>query len=564
MKHLFYLLTLTSLLLTACGGTSTPDIEATVQAAIAATQAAPDIEATVQAAIAATQAAQPTQMPAKSTNTPIQEPPTSTPVPEPVVGDTPTPPVPEPEVGDTPTPPPPTGATGPVGCTYYVAPNGSDDAAGSEAQPWATFQHAGDMAQPGDTICFRGGTYPAEETHLTRSGTVEAFITFMAYPGELPILDGGGSAGELLILAQGTSYVRISGFTLRGFTIWGMELSGENRYVQLDHLEIEGGETSIRFTYGESAESPPAEGPVEHITLEDSIIHGSQYSAVDCTPGPCNHMVVRRVEIYNTGLEGEAFYGSDGLEFARGYPVLVEDCYVHDNGGDGIDLNSRDREGNATGVIVRRNRVVRNHLNGIKLWAGGRIENNVVWGQGDSAVWAGTFPSTLEIFNNTIAYNMWDPAYSARNWTLVVGYPEEMESPPVMLTLVNNIFAFNADPIEGGTTGIYLGPGVSLVREEHNLYFSRADGEITAEFASGRDTDFTRAEIADGTWAQFSGQGQNDLTSDPLFASGWPEVDLHPQVTSPAVNAGNAAGAPSDDAEGRPRDAAPDIGAYEQ
>jgi hypothetical protein len=47
----------------------------------------------------------------------------------------------------------------------------------------------------------------------------------------------------------------------------------------------------------------------------------------------------------------------------------VEDCYVHDNGGDGIDLNSRDREGYATGVIVGRNRVVRNHLNGIKLWA---------------------------------------------------------------------------------------------------------------------------------------------------------------------------------------------------
>ncbi len=502
----------------------------------------PDTEATVQAAIAATQAAQPTQMFApKPTNTPVSEP-----------------------VGDTPTPPPPlNGATGPVACTYYVALDGSDDAAGSKAQPWATFQHAADRAQPGDTVCFRDGAYPAEETRLTRSGTAEALITFIAYPGESPILDGGGSAGELLILAQRTSYVRISGFTLRSFAIWGMELSGENRYVQLDHLEVEGGEAAIHFTYGESAESLPAEGPVEHITLEDSIIHGSQYSAVDCTPGPCNHMVIRRVEIYNTGLEGEDFYGSDGLEFARGYPVLVEDCYVHDNGGDGIDLNSRDRQGNATGVIVRRNRVVRNHLNGIKLWAGGRIENNVVWGQGNSGVWAGTFPSTLEVFNNTIAYNMWDPT-SDRNWSLVVGYPEEMKSPPVNLTLVNNIFAFNADPLEGGSTGIYLGPGVNLEREQHNLYYSRADGEITAEFVHGRDPDFTRAEIADGAWAQFSGQGQNNLTSAPLFASGWPAVDLHLQETSLAVNAGNAAGAPTEDVTGRARDTQPDIGAYEQ
>jgi hypothetical protein len=448
-----------------------------------------------------------------------------------------------------------------VTCTHYTAPGGNDDAPGTEARPWATFQRAA-AAQPGDVVCFRGGTYRTEEAHLTRSGSADAPITFIAYPGEAPILDGGG-AGELLILGAGTSYLRISGFTLRGFTIWGIELSGENRYVYLDHLDIGGGEASIHFTYGET-EGPPEEGPVEYITLEDSAIHGSQYSAVDCTPGPCNHMVVRRVEIYNTGLEGEAFYGSDGLEFARGYPVLIEDCYVHDNGGDGIDLNSRDRAGNATGVVVRRNHVVRNHLNGIKLWAGGRMENNLVWGQGNSAVWVGVFPGTVEAINNTIAYNMWDPAYSERNWAFVAGYPEEMESPSVALTLVNNIFALNADPTDGGPTGIYLGPGVTLVREAHNLYYSRAEGEITAESVSGRgDADVTRAEITDGTWASLTGQGRNDLAADPLFVSGWPEVDLHLQPGSPAAGAGNAEDAPTDDAEGRPRETAPGIGAYE-
>jgi hypothetical protein len=450
-----------------------------------------------------------------------------------------------------------------VTCTHYAAPDGDDDDPGTEAQPWATFQHAADTVQPGDVVCFRGGTYDTDEVHLSYSGTTDALITFAAYPGEAPILDGEDSAGGLLILDPGTSYLRISGFTLRDFTIWGLELSGENRYVHLDHLDISGGEAAVRFTVAESAEAPSMYGPVEHITLEDSAIHSSQYSAVDCTPGPCNHIVVRRVEIYNTGLEGEAFYGSDGLEFARGYPVLVEDCYIHDNGGDGIDLNSRDRTGNATGIVVRRNRVVRNHLNGIKLWAGGRMENNVVWGQGNSAVWAGVFPSTVEVVNNTIAYNMWDTAYSERNWAFVAGYPEEMDAPPVTLTLVNNIFAFNADPTDGGPTGIYLGPGVTIVREAHNLYYSRADGEITAESVSGRDADFTRAEITDGTWASLTGQGQGDLTIDPLFVSGWPDADLHLQAGSPAVGAGSPESAPADDVEGRPRDAVLDIGAYE-
>jgi len=449
-----------------------------------------------------------------------------------------------------------------ITCTHYVAPGGDDGNSGTQTWPWATFQYAADSAEAGDTVCFRGGTYSlTEETYLTQSGTSVASITFIAYPGETPILDGEESVGELLILDQYTSYVRISGFTLRGFTIWGMELSGENRHVQLDHLTIQGGETSIRFTWGESAESPPAEGPVEYITLEDSTIHGSLYSAVDCTPGPCNHMVIRRVEIYDTGEE--ASYGSDGLEFARGYPVLVEDCYVHDNSGDGIDLNSRDRAGNATGVVVRRNRVIRNHLNGIKLWAGGRMENNLVWGQGDSAVWVGTFTSTLEVVNNTVAYNMWDLTYSERNWAVVVGYPEEIDSPPVALTLVNNVFAFNAGPTAGGPTGVYLGPGVNLVHESHNLYYSRDDGEITAEFVSGRDTDFTRAEIADGTWTTFSGQGQEDVTEAPLFVSGWPGVNPHLQVGSPAIDAGTATGAPADDLVGCARDATPDLGAYE-
>jgi hypothetical protein len=114
----------------------------------------------------------------------------------------------------------------------------------------------------------------------------------------------------------------------------------------------------------------------------------------------------------------------------------------------------------------------------------------------------------------------------------------------------------------GDPTGIYLGGGVRLT-EHHNLYYSRVDGEITAEFVTGRDPDFTRAEIQNGTWAAFTGQGQHDLTSDPLFVSGWPAVDLHLRAESPAVDAGSAAEAPSDDAAGHPRDGQPDLGAYE-
>jgi len=43
----------------------------------------------------------------------------------------------------------------------------------------------------------------------------------------------------------------------------------------------------------------------------------------------------------------------------------------------------------------------------------------------------------------------------------------------------------------------------------------------------------------------------------------WAALDLHLADSSPAIDAGSADGAPADDVEGNPRDATPDVGAYE-
>jgi hypothetical protein len=452
-------------------------------------------------------------------------------------------------------------APSPVSCTRFVSPQGNDEGAGTAEAPWRTLQHVTEAVQPGDTVCFRGGTYPiAGSVRLTRSGTADALITLAAYPGETPILDGQKSAPDLLILDRGVSYMRISGFTLRNFNIWGLSLEGDNHHVHLDHLDIGGGECAVRFTVGDSGQ-PPHFGPVEDVVLEDSILHEPAYTVVDCTPGPCNRMLFRRLEIYGGGIGGEASFGADGLGVEKGAEIVVEGCYVHDNGGDGIDLNSRDRAGNISGIVVRRNLVANNQLQAIKLWAGGRMESNVVFGQGINPLTLGVYNSAVEVVNNTIAYNMWDQAYSARDYALTVGYPEEGR-PAVQLTLVNNVFAFNTGPEVGTPTGIYLGPGVTLVREGHNLFWSREDCEIQADFLEeGRC--FTQAEISDGTWAAASGQGAGDLVADPLFVAPWPEANLRLREGSPALNTGTPEGAPAVDVANSPRDGSPDIGAYE-
>ncbi len=454
-------------------------------------------------------------------------------------------------------------------CDYFVAPQGDDAAPGGESQPWASFQHAADSVQAGDTVCFRAGTYAVEQAiSISGSGTPEAPVAYVAYQNERPVLDGGGEAGGLVVLEQGASHLRIGGFTLLNFTDWGVDLEGGNHHVRLDHLNLEGGEAGVHFTYGDDDLAPPAGGAVDHITLEDSVISKSAYTAVDCTPGPCNDMVFRQLEVFGSGIGGEASFGADGLAVSRGYRVLVEDCYIHDNGGDGIDLNSRDRDGHASGVIVRRNRVERNYQNGIKLWAGGRLENNAVWGQGNSALWLGTFHGQFELINNTVGFNMWDPSYSGRNWAIAVGYPEDIVAlPQVELLMVNNVIAFNTGPEVGSATGLYLGPGVRLT-EHHNLYFSQEDGEMVAEFL---DWEVTRQELSGGGWTDRTGQGQHDVTQDPRFRSGWPSVDLSLQSTSPAIDAGDGAVCPTEDLYGhlRPADgnldgnAVCDLGAIE-
>ncbi len=131
------------------------------------------------------------------------------------------------------------------------------------------------------------------------------------------------------------------------------------------------------------------------------------------------------------------------------------------------------------------------------------------------------------------------------------------------LLLANNIFAFNTGPEISEPTGIYLGPGVNIT-EHHNLYFSRVDGEITAEFLG---KEFTRQELADGTWASETGQGEGIQVVDPAFVSGWPDVDLSLLPSSPAVNAGDNQVCPDVDALGHPRvhnaEDACDLGALE-
>ncbi|QKW17738.1 RICIN domain-containing protein [Kitasatospora sp. NA04385] len=76
-----------------------------------------------------------------------------------------------------------------VGAVYFVAPTGSDSAAGGEQTPLRTIQHCADLAQPGDTCRIQSGVYRETVTPPT-SGTATAPIRFEAAPGAQVTVDG--------------------------------------------------------------------------------------------------------------------------------------------------------------------------------------------------------------------------------------------------------------------------------------------------------------------------------------------------------------------------------------
>lgn len=139
------------------------------------------------------------------------------------------------------------------GPAYFVASRGNDTNNGTIERPWKTIQHGVGRLKPGDTLYLRDGVYH-ETVYLTHSGTADAPIVIAAFPGELPVLDGGlpeflgspatswkpfkdGAAGEYVSMKTYPSAVdrQIPHQFLPGAwePMWGLE---EQRPVALGHF----------------------------------------------------------------------------------------------------------------------------------------------------------------------------------------------------------------------------------------------------------------------------------------------------------------------------------------
>ena len=130
-----------------------------------------------------------------------------------------------------------------TGQTFYVATTGSDANAGTLQAPWRTVQHAFDVLQPGQRALVRAGTY-AESLDVDRAGTAAAPITVENYPGERPIVNGGGQ--RPLEISSSGAYVRVRGFVFERSPY----TSGGNVDLYGHHVEISGNEIRLAKDQG--------------------------------------------------------------------------------------------------------------------------------------------------------------------------------------------------------------------------------------------------------------------------------------------------------------------------
>ncbi len=110
--------------------------------------------------------------------------------------------------------------------TYYVSEQGSDSNPGTQSSPWKSVNYASGQARPGDTIYVRGGTY-YEEVRTYASGTASGRITFKAYPGETPIIDGTAAVTGWQRCSSSTDFVDHYGNSIAG------RFSGNSNYQNI-------------------------------------------------------------------------------------------------------------------------------------------------------------------------------------------------------------------------------------------------------------------------------------------------------------------------------------------
>ena len=215
------------------------------------------------------------------------------------------------------TPTPTATSTPPPSNIYYVDNSGSPACSdvpsfGTETHPWCTVQYGVGRITGGATLYVKNGTYNEAFTIHGPAGTSAAHTIISAYPGHAPILRGSGfGSGRMKI--TGTSYIDFSGFII----------TNDNQGLYIDDDAGTG--------------TPP-----DHITVTDVTVHDVGQEGI-AIRGDTTNILLNRVTVYNTGRNGTSSNG-EGIYIGGGNApdntnaVTVQNSVIHDTQDEGIEL----------------------------------------------------------------------------------------------------------------------------------------------------------------------------------------------------------------------------------
>ena len=105
-----------------------------------------------------------------------------------------------------------------AGATYFVSPDGDDNADGSQSRPWQKVAVAASRLKAGDVLYLRGGTYQGGDNEVISlkgiEGTPDRWTIITAFPGEKPVVKTLGWWHGFEVLES--SYIEISNLEIGG------------------------------------------------------------------------------------------------------------------------------------------------------------------------------------------------------------------------------------------------------------------------------------------------------------------------------------------------------------
>src|SRR5574337_845474 len=244
-----------------------------------------------------------------------------------------------------------------AGKVYHVNNNGGSNSntglAASKA--FSTIQKAADVSAPGDTVLIHAGngyTTSIYMIDIETSGTADAWITYMAFPGDRPVLtttsasDGSASFNNVVINIY-ANYIAIDGLVLDGTTSTGLTEGisfGFYNYTNVyHHLKVTNCE--VKNMGGDGI----APHTCDYVTISGCVVHGcgsrqtngpvgihpGSFVAFDSAPGYHNYIVnnicYNNMQQAGTIIDGEGILVDDMRNSVNGGTAYTQKTLVANN-----------------------------------------------------------------------------------------------------------------------------------------------------------------------------------------------------------------------------------------